>query len=253
MDITGIRRAFALSAAVMLLAAWGCGIVRDPDMLVVARIGKEKIYAGDLSRHITDMPFEQRANLQQREQRLAVLNQMVEKRILLAEADKLGVQATPDDMLGTLRAYLQAKGDPRAGSASPEELTAMLDVDTLEIPSAGALQADYGFDEQDVESMREEQTIQKLQLRKQIEDGARIRKLVATQTGSLVQVTDQDILDLYEANPDSFTMPESIRFRFVTVPDPFEAEKVRGRVEAGTPFEQIVNETAEASKGKLAQ
>ena len=253
MNITGMRRAFALSASVLLLGAWGCGIVRDDDMVVVARVGKEKIYAGDVSRHIALMPFEQRANLQQREQRLVVLKQMVERRILLAEAEKLGIQATPADMLITLRIFLQAQGDQRARTASPAELAAMLDENTVDMPSAEALIGDYDFDEQDVELLREERAEQKHELRKRIDEAARIQKLLENEAGALVQVTDQDILDLYDAYPDRFTLPETVRFRYMSVPDLFASEKVRDQVKAGTPFEQLVKEAAEASGGKLAQ
>ena len=196
MNITGMKLVFALSVAVLLSGVWGCGIVRDDDMVVVARIGKEKIYAGDLSHHIALMPFEQKAKMQEREPRLAVLSQMVERRILLAEADKLAIQTTPPELMDTLRRYLQSQGDPQAGSASPEQLAAMLDESVVEMPSATTLQRDYDFSEQDVESMRVEQTEKKRDLRRKIEEAARIRKLLVVQASSLVQVTDEDILNL---------------------------------------------------------
>jgi len=246
-----IRQAFVLSVAVLLPGVWGCGIVRDPDMVVVARIGRDRILMGDLSRHIVRMPFEQRANLQEPEQRLAVLNQMVERRILLTEADALGITASSDDMLFTLRMSLQAQGDPRARTASREELTAMLDADTVDMPSAAVLKDEYGMGEQDLESMRAERVEQKEQFRKRIEEDTRIRKLVESQAGLGMQVTEQDARNFYDAHPDRLMMPETVRFRYMSVTDLTAAEKVLDQVRAGTSFEQLVKEAAEASDGKL--
>jgi len=252
MKIIIVRQAFVLSVAVLLSGAWGCGIVRDPDIVVVARIGKDKILMGDLSRRIARMPFEQRANLLERKQRLAVLNQMVERRVLLTEADALGITASPDDILTTLRMSLQAQGDPRAQTASPEELMAMLDADTVDMPRAETLRDDYGLGEQDLESMHAERVEQKEQLRKRIEEETRIRKLVESLVGSNVQVTEQDVRNFYDAHPDRLMMPETVRFRYMSATDLVGSEKVLDQVRAGTSFEQLVKEAAEASDGKLA-
>jgi len=237
---------------VLVLAVCGCGLIRDPDWIVVARIGKDKFTLGELDRHIAHMPFEQRVHLQTRDKRLEVLDQIIDRRLLLAEADRLGIVATQDEMVATFRTMLQAQGDERAQSATDEQLEAMLESDEIRMPSADVLK-EYDLGDEDIERMRAEQRQKQQELRARVEEETRFRKLFARHVDSPVQVTEQEARDYYNANTERLKMPESVRFRYMTFTDEADAKAVLAKVEAGTAFEQLVQETADATEGRQAQ
>jgi len=247
-----MRHSITVAITGLILGASACGVIRDPDLVVAARIGKEKITIGDISAKISSMPFEQRAKLQGRAERIAVLNQIIDQRILLAEADAVGVVVTDDEMLLTLRMLLQAQGDERAQTASPEQLRAILESDEIDMPSAEALK-DFGVEEEDFQIMRAERVEERRQLRERVREQARIQKLFQQEVVGKVQVSDEDARALYDAHPDKFTIPESIRFRYMSVHDLDAAKAVVASVKSGTPFEQLVKEAAADSNGTMAQ
>jgi len=207
---------------------------------------------GELAEYIADMPFAQRAQLQGRDQRVAVLQQMVDRRVLLHEAEKAGIEVSPDDMVATLRVLLQMQGDKRAQSASADELRALMDPDHQDpdTPTDTVL-IEYGQTEDDIKAMHAEQRMEKIHLRQRVKEETLIRKLLDKEVFDKFEMTESDLREFYNANIDMMKVPEGIRFRFMSLPTKKAADDILEQVKEGKSFEQIVKDTGGSTAMEL--
>ena len=213
-----IRVAFLFCAVL----GGACGLITDQDRIKIAQIGDGAITRGDLKSFLQELPIEQRYKARSKEAKLQVLDQMIVKRLLLKEADRRGLQATEDE----IQNEMMRRGVMNMGKEARE---------------------DYGIDEQ---AQRDYQRGEYEQIKTELRTAKLIQQIVPPG----LTVSDDEVKQFYEQNKERlFTLPERVRFRYITCPTKEEAQKILERVRAGEKFSEIVNKRAAETQGKAAQ
>jgi foldase protein PrsA len=209
----------------LLVGAVGaCGLITDESRIKVAQIGDEAITRGDLDNYIQQLPIEKKHNVESKQAKLDKLREMVDRMVLLKEADKRGIQASDEEIDNEMaRRGIQ--------DMSPEVLE--------------QYGADEGGDHEHghaVSNQREDIAIE-----------IRLAKLQRQAIPPGLTVSDEEIEQVYEANKARFVEPESVFMRFVTCASMEEAQKILERTRAGEDFAEIVRKTAAETQGKSGQ
>jgi len=213
--------AVAAGALTVLLCAAACqksetGAVPPPSgEATLATVGGKIITLGEFNREyeryktqlhlddIKDGPEDQQI-------RKTVLERMINDMLLLAEADRMGVAVTDEELKNEITALL--------GEYDQARLTLNL----------GKMGISYG------------------QWKADVEKGMRIRTLVLQQIDARIGVTPAETRAYYDENADEFHWPERVRALQIMVNDETAAEQIRKKLLAGADFATIAKERSQS-------
>lgn len=165
--------------------------------------------------------FAKRANLSRSphssapELKTGFLNRLIETRLLLQEAQKLGLTVSEGDL--------------------DEEMTHL----TQDYPNDPF--ADYPLEEAglEMEKWKEEHREKLL-----------INKVIEREIDSVIHISDEDISRFYKDNRKEFELPMRVRARQITVATKEEAEALRKRLLKGEDFEELARQHSLSPDGK---
>ncbi len=210
----------------------GCTWMTDPDGIVVARVNGENITRGDLARHLRSMPDDERPIIQNKGDLQAVLRRYIDNKI----RQDLGQKLLEEGKIDIKREEVAQVYD----QMHPEVLR------MTQIPPERL--KEYDLSEFDIQAMKEEREIGIDKLYEQAigESAVGFRARQALTAGTLV-VSDAELKEEYDMQKDQLNSFEKVEFlgiAFMGLPDAqarAEAAKVKARVDAGEPFEQIAD------------
>lgn len=215
-----------LAVCVILLLTVG-GSARSAER-IAAIVNKEVILASDVDEQTREAAARMRVDpadtLQMGRLRKEVLNQLVEKQVLLAEAQKQNITVTDADVREAVDREIQT------------------------------LKQRIGSEEEYQAALAKEHTTE-AELRKRYESGVReqlmISRLVGREVQSKTSVTDAEVKAYYEAHRDSIgRRPEELRMAHILIPfepDPAQIKRAQAKAESlrtlvvakGQPFERV--------------
>jgi peptidyl-prolyl cis-trans isomerase SurA len=219
----GVIRLFAACAILLLTMS---GAARSAER-IAAIVNKEVILASDVDESAREAAARLRLDpgdsVAMGRLRKEVLNQLVEKQVLLAEANKQGITITDADVKQAVDREIDGLKQ-RIGS------------------------------EKDYQAALAKENTTEAELRKRYESGVReqllISRLVGREVQSKTTVTDAEVKAYYESHRDSIgKRPEELRLSHILVafePDPAQirraqvrADSLRAVVVKGQPFERV--------------
>jgi peptidyl-prolyl cis-trans isomerase SurA len=163
--------------------------------------------------------------------KLDFLNQLINRKVLVEYAEQETIEVTPEEIEESLNRALE---DMRADFPDEESFKQKLKEEGL-----------------DLETFKEN-------YRKQIKENLLLQKLMQTQFGSEMIVSEKDIREFYNANRDSFAEPQKIELAHILImpkPSSQEVSKIEEtvndiflRLEFNEPFESIAKKY---SQGKF--
>jgi len=215
-----------LAACAILLLTVG-GSARSAER-IAAIVNKEVILASDVDEQTREAAVRMRMDpadtVQIGRLRKEVLNQLVEKRVLLAEAQKQNITVTDADVKQAVDREIQGLKQ-RIGS------------------------------EKDYQAALAKENTTEAELRKRYEGGVReqllISRLVGREVQSKTTVSDAEVKAYFEAHRDSIgKRPEELRLAYIVVafePDPTQVKRAQARADSlrtlvvtkGQPFERV--------------
>jgi len=215
-----------LAACAILLLTVG-GSARSAER-IAAIVNKEVILASDVDEQTREAAVRMRMDpadtVQIGRLRKEVLNQLVEKQVLLAEAQKQNITVTDADVKQAVDREIQGLKQ-RIGS------------------------------EKDYQAALAKENTTEAELRKRYEGGVReqllISRLVGREVQSKTTVSDAEVKAYYEAHRDSIgKRPEELRLAYIVVafePDPTQVKRAQVRADSlrtlvvtkGQPFERV--------------
>jgi peptidyl-prolyl cis-trans isomerase SurA len=215
-----------LAACAILLLTVG-GSARSAER-IAAIVNKEVILASDVDEQTREAAVRMRMDpadtVQIGRLRKEVLNQLVEKQVLLAEAQKQNITVTDADVKQAVDREIQGLKQ-RIGS------------------------------EKDYQAALAKENTTEAELRKRYEGGVReqllISRLVGREVQSKTTVSDAEVKAYFEAHRDSIgKRPEELRLAYIVVafePDPTQVKRAQARADSlrtlvvtkGQPFERV--------------
>ena len=215
-----------LAACAILLLTVG-GSARSAER-IAAIVNKEVILASDVDEQTREAAVRMRMDpadtVQIGRLRKEVLNQLVEKQVLLAEAQKQNITVTDADVKQAVDREIQGLKQ-RIGS------------------------------EKDYQAALAKENTTEAELRKRYEGGVReqllISRLVGREVQSKTTVSDAEVKAYFEAHRDSIgKRPEELRLAYIVVafePDPTQVKRAQSRADSlrtlvvtkGQPFERV--------------
>jgi parvulin-like peptidyl-prolyl isomerase len=205
-----------LPALVLLFPFAACA--GSADRSTVARVNSEAISADEVSARLR----EYQANLkgepspEAKTFRDRVLNELIEERILLAEAEARNIEVTPDE----LRAALQEiEKDYPSGSFA---------------------------------KVLSEKRMTYARWRDRMKTKLTLNKVVAALTKEISPPSEAAVLDYYRKNEESFRRPEQVRVSQIVVRTPEDGKRILDELKKGKPFEMLARTysfTPEAGQG----
>ncbi len=183
---------------------------QEPPPLPLLTVGQRQLSLGQFERELQSSypdfsSLEKDAQLALKKQ---LINQLIEREMILGETDRLAVQIGPDELDAALRKL--------RGSYSAEEFTGIL-------REAGQTQASWS-------------TALKLRLLTE--------KVSAAVIGSLSQVSAQEAEAYYLQHRDSFRRPAELRARQMLLPDIGTAKHILKRLRDGEKFAALAKENS---------
>lgn len=204
----------------LALLASGCDQTKAPTgpdpSSVLVQVGESDITYGefrDALKRLLPEEDEEIAEEELAELKKSLLNQLIEERLILQEAEKSGIEISDEDI-----------------ALETEVLKEDFEGDKFD----EAIVASYGS----MEKWQEE-------LRKKLI----IKKAVETIVNSKVTVTTKDALSYYRANKKEYQIPEQVHARMIVVETEEQAKEIRRKVFEGK-FEDVAKEY---SKGPEAE
>lgn len=201
---------------------------------IIAKIGDKTITEGDLTKEIesqgkamrissiNDIPKEERAQF-----RKMVLNNMLEKMLILESAKEKKLTVSDDDMQAEMK---ELKG---------------------RFPDEAAFQ-----------SALQQQNIKEKDLEEKIRESMTIRKVMESVADTTPTITEQQLKEYYDENPDRFKQEEEVRASHILIkvdkgatPDEKSAakkkiEEIRDKITKGGDFAKLANEFSDCPSGK---
>jgi len=212
--------------SMLVAVSFSCGMVRDESLTKIAKVGEDSIRLGALDQEISGVQdFHTRTRLTARADKLKLLDQMIARRVFLKEADALGIEAPEEQVNAEVEKWEQAQPAPE-----------MFEDFGMEEGEGGS------HEHMDVEGQR-----------KRIEEQIRLNIVQRRLLEPRLEVSDQEIASYYEQNKENFRVPQMIRMRYMTVPDQESAEKILDKLQAGTPFSDLMAEVAKERGPENAQ
>lgn len=199
--------------AALALALAGCerGVGPDPSAasppeadVTVATVDGSPVTRAELDRRLRRVTGEADVSGAEPDLVAGVLDQLVDERILLAEAQRRGLSIAPSDIEAKARAEETAMG--------AEAFAAMLERERL-TPEA---------------------------FRKQVGDALLVRAILATVPRPR-PIREFDVREYYDAHRKEFAQPPQYRARILTAPSRAEAEALRAQIAAGADFATVAS------------
>lgn len=206
-----------LTAALLtLLLVGGCVKQQEKNAgeAVVALVNGEPITLGQV-----DIRLSEEENLEEDAAlfttlRKEVLDHLIDKRLLLQEAEKQGIEISSQEISDHIRSLTDFY--------APQEFEDLL--------------KDKGLDRKRWESEMREDLL--------------VSKLVASFTAGLSEVSEEEIKAYYQENLQTFKTAEQVKIRQIMVGSEEEAKKIRLSLLRGAPFDQLAAKTS-ASPDRL--
>jgi peptidyl-prolyl cis-trans isomerase C len=136
------------------------------------------------------------------------LVQTIDRELALAEADRLGVNVTPEEVEAALREHRR----------------------------------DYPVDS--FEQMLKAQGVTLEDWRRDLEEGLLMEKVVRQAVYTTVVVTEAEVEDFYREHRDEFDRPAQVRARQIVVASQEEGQRVLGRLRQGEPFDEVARQSS---------
>ncbi len=172
--------------------------------VAVATVDGAPITRAELDRRVRRVTGEADVSSVEPVLKASLLDQLVDERILLAEAQRRGLAIQPSDVEAKARAEETAMG--------PGAFTRMLETERLTAE---------GF-------------------RKQVGDALLVRAILATVPAPR-PIREFDVREYYDAHRAEFAQPAQFRARILTVASRAEAEALRAQIAAGADFAAIAS------------
>jgi peptidyl-prolyl cis-trans isomerase C len=158
---------------------------------------------------VRSLPVERELTREERNDlKQAFLVQVIDRELVLAEADRLDVQVSPADV----------------------EL-ALVEVER-----------DYGAGE--FSRLLQEQGLTRDDWRRQLSEGLRTEKVVELAAYAQVRITESDIAGYYQDHLQEFDRPEQVRARQIVVATAEEGEQLLGQLRRGEPFAEVARKNS---------
>ena len=177
-----------------------------------ARVNGESILKKDLEREMFQVNKDFSAHPSPEDARkfsAEILRQMIRKRLLIREADKNGIDLTPEQIQ---QVVTEQKGD---------------------------------ISKEDLEKILQEAGMTYQEWMNRIKDDRRIETLIHQVIDPKIRITEEELAAYYQNHPDEFTLPERVRVRQIVLPNQKDAEKARERlVHGGEDFGLVAHEVS---------
>jgi parvulin-like peptidyl-prolyl isomerase len=184
---------------------WGGGL---PDR-ILAQIDGEQISVVEFEREFQELMLEPGAGTPERslsDLKQAFLDQMIERKILVQEARRVGIKVTPEEVN---QAISEVKTDyPGEGFGEKLGLKGM----TLE------------------------------EWKRRLEEKLLAEKMIRTSLRYRGEITEKEALQYYEKHPELFQVKEKIKARQIVVADGEDALQILKRLKKGENFEKLARE-----------
>ena len=193
-----MRRVFFLSLVVILLI-FGCR-KKPEEKGIVARVNGEPITLGEFNKALS--PYSpSREEIPALKRR--VLDQLIEKRLKLQEARRLGLAVTDEELNRRIKETI--------GSYPKSEFITFLNKE-------GATFEEW---------------------KKGVSENILLEKLITSQVYLPIKVREKEITAYYQAHRDQFKEPKKFRIRQILVESQTEAEKILKALGKGERFEEL--------------
>ncbi|MBN1573804.1 MAG: peptidyl-prolyl cis-trans isomerase [Deltaproteobacteria bacterium] len=240
---TASRLVFILLSVIVLIVAAGCGkdkASKEDEREVLAVVGDKSITTSEFEKAIKDLKAklpsgefidEEKA----RGIKLNLLNQLIEKRILITEAEKLGITVSEKEIdskmkeltseynseLEKLRVEFEKSETGENDSTTFEEWLKDKEI---------AVTFEDWLEEKgiDIEQWRKESTYQIL-----------LEKLVEEVIGESVEVSKEEIKEYYTENQEDYNRPVTVRALQIMVDTEEKAKKLLEEIEGGRDFSEV--------------
>lgn len=235
------RSIWVVVLGVLVAGMVGCGWLADRDRLVIAKIQDRNITRADFNQVLREMRDDERPIITNKGDRLRFLRQYLDQQMKKALAEKL----TEEGKINIPREYVAQLFDQQH-----PEYAQMASI---------ARPEDYQLSKYDLASMRvqREEGIDRMQLEMQSEAAIQYRIQQAVQDKTLV-VEPEELAAAYEDRKEELKTFEKVEFvglRFYgnEIESSARAAQVLQRVQAGEPFESIVEQFRAANPDNVLQ
>jgi parvulin-like peptidyl-prolyl isomerase len=243
-----IRVFFILLSVALLAAAAGCGkdkAAKEDEGEVLAVVGEKSITTSELEKAIEDLKAklpsgESIDEEKARSIKLNLLNQLIEKKILVAEAENLGITVSEGEI-----------------DSKMEELTSEYnaELDKLKVEFENGKSGDDDsttFEEWlkdreiavTFEDWLEEKDIDIEQWRKESNYQILLEKLVEEVIGERVEVSKEEIKEYYTENQEEYNRPVTVRALQIMVDTEEKAKGLLEEIESGRDFSDVARENS---------
>lgn len=159
-------------------------------------------------------PGQELAVEERRQLERSFLVQVIDRELVLAEGDRLGVSVSPTEVEAALQEY---RRDYPAGA---------------------------------FEEMLRERGISLEPWRRELRQGLLVEKVVRKAAYAGLTVDDGEVADYYREHRDEFDRPEQVRARQIVVRDEAEGQRVLGLLRQGEPFAAVAREHSLSPDGE---
>lgn len=200
----------------MIALISGLGCTREGQTTkspIIALVNGEPVALEELNEALKSLSPEEGAQIQSQETeklREELLNQLIDKKLLLQEAKHSGIQIAPEEMILVIE---QIKND-----YTDEEFNRLLKTSGL-TPE---------------------------RWKQEIKDGLLIDKLIDTAIANRLNVSEAEIKSYYQKNPSIFEKKEEVRARQIVVDTEEEAENIRQQLLNGADFVELATEKSKS-------
>jgi parvulin-like peptidyl-prolyl isomerase len=194
---------------ILLFLLWGCSPWGGLPNHILAQIDGEQISVEEFEHEFQELMLEPGTETREgslSDLKQAFLDQMIERKILVQEARRVGIKVTPEELN---QAISEVKTD-YPGEGFGEKLG--LKGTTLE------------------------------EWKRRLEEKLLAEKMIRTSLRYRGEITEKEALQYYEKHPESFQVKEKVKARQIVVADGGEALQILKRLKRGENFEKLARE-----------
>jgi len=208
-----MSRFFSWILAIIL--SWGFACHRLEKEQVVAWVDGHPIYLSDYQERIRKNWMFKEASAQEVEYRLKLrcLEEMIEQELILAEARRLGIQVSDQEL--------------------EAELKDMIDLNAPE-----------------TQKVFQQSGTSVIEWKERVREELLIRKAIETALSYQVYVPDSRLKNYYEKNKAQFFLPKRVRIRQILVSEEALAQEILAQLRAGADFGELAERYSESPEAK---
>ena len=201
--LTGGLVLLALLYSVALTACQKSEPPKQPQVLL--QVNGRTVMVRDFQRGFArSMPEQQALSLTERDElRRNYLRQLIDRELALAEADRLAIQVTPDEVDAVLKEYR------------------------------------HDYPDQVFQEMLQSQKIDERAWRNELVERLRMEKVIRQEVYTGLTVEESEIKTYFRQNREDFERPEQVRARQIVVAREDEGHRVLGLLRQGEPFAEV--------------